>query len=235
MYHMHHIASKETYKDGQIIFEEGSSGDWIYVVLSGSVEISKTIGGKKSILSVLEPGEVFGELGYLGHIKRTATVRAVCETPVGVIDRTFLDMEFNKLSGPFRSILVAVVKRFTNLIDRACEFSSRKEARVQKSLSVMFKDRQSFIKAYTGNISRGGLFIRTERPLREGEQFLLKLHLPDLPEPIEVNCEVSWAREQSDIEKRPSGMGVKFCKMTRRDNQILKQYFQTLIKGEEKD
>ncbi len=98
----------------------------------------------------------------------------------------------------------------------------------------MFKDRQSFIKAYTGNISRGGLFIRTERPLREGEQFLLKLQLPDLPDPIKVNCEVSWAREQSDIEKRPPGMGVKFCKMTKRDNQILNQYVQTLIKGEEK-
>jgi len=235
MYHMYHIASKETYKDGQIIFEEGSSGDWIYVVLSGSVEISKTIGGKKSIITVLEPDEVFGELGYLGHIKRTATVRAVGETTVGVIDRTFLDKEFNRLSGFFRAILVAVVKRFGNMIDRTCEFSSRKEARVQNTLSLTFKDRQSFIKAYTGNISRGGLFIMTERPLKQGEQFLLKLHLPDLPEPIKLNCEVSWAREQSDIEKRPPGMGVKFCKMTKKDNQVLNQYFQTFIKREEKD
>ena len=235
MYHMYYIASKETYKDGQIIFEEGSSGDWIYVVLSGSVEISKTIGGKKSILSVLDPGEVFGELGYLGHIKRTATVRAVGETTVGVIDRTFLDKEFNKLSGPFRSILVAVVKRFRNLIDRACEFSSRKQTRVQNTLSLTFKDRQSFVKAYTGNVSRGGLFIMTERPLKQGEQFLLKLQVPDLPEPIKVNCEVSWVREQTDTEKRPPGMGVKFCKMTKKDNQVLNQYFQTLIKGQEKD
>ena len=230
---MYPIATKKTYKDGQIIFREGSYEDWVYVVLSGSVEVSKMIGGKKSIITVLEPDEVFGELGYLGTIdKRSATVRAIGEATIGVINRTSLEEEINKLSGYFRTILVAVVKRFRTLIDRACEFSSRKEARVQKSLSVMFKDRQSFIKAYTGNISRGGLFIRTERPLREGEQFLLKLQLPDLPDPIKVNCEVSWAREQSDIEKRPSGMGVKFCKMTKRDNQILNQYVQTLIKGE---
>ena len=226
---MYHIASKETYMDGQIIFKEGSSGDWVYVVLSGSVEISKTIGGKKSILSVLEPGEVFGELGYLGAIKRTATVRAVGETTVGVIDRTFLDKEFNRLSGIFRAILSAVVKRFGNMVERTCEFSSRKEARVQKTLALMFKDRQSFIKAYTGNISKGGLFIRTERPLKEGEQFLLKLQLPGHPDPIKANCEVSWAREQSDIEKRPPGMGVKFCKMATRDYQILNQYVQTLV------
>lgn len=229
---MYQIASEETYKDGQVILEEGSSGDWVYVVLSGSVEMSKTIGGRKVIITALELGEVFGELGYLGAMKRTATARAIGETTVGIIDRSFLDQEFNKLSGPFRSILVAVVKRFRDLIDRACEFSSRKETRVQKTLSLMFKDRKSFIKAYTGNISKGGLFIMTERPLNQGEQFLLKLQLPDLPEPIKVNCEVSWVREQSDIEKRPPGMGVKFSKMTKRDNQILNQYFQTLIKGE---
>jgi uncharacterized protein (TIGR02266 family) len=232
---MYQIASEETYTDGQVILEEGSSGDWVYVILSGSVEISKTIGGRKFIITALEPGEVFGELGYLGAMKRTATARAIGETTVGVIDRTFLDQEFNKLSGPFRSILVAVVKRFRNLIDRACEFSSRKQTRVQKTLTLMFKDRESFVKAYTDNISKGGLFIMTERPLKQGEQFLLKLQVPDLPEPIKLNCEVSWVREQTDTEKRPPGMGIKFYKMTKKDNQVLNQYFQTLIKGQEKD
>lgn len=230
---MYPIATKKTYKDGQIIFREGSYGDWIYVVLSGSVEVSKMIGGKKSIITVLEPDEVFGELGYLGTIdKRSATVRAIGETTIGVINRTSLDEEINKLSGYFRTILVAVVKRFRTLIDRACEFSSRKEARAQKSLSLSFKDRQSFIKAYTDNISKGGLFIRTERPLREGEKFLLKMQLPDLSEPTKLDCEVAWTREQSDTEKRPSGMGVKFCEMSKQDSQILNRYVQTSIKGE---
>lgn len=232
---MHHIASEETYKDGQVIIEEGSSGDWVYVVLSGSVEISKTIDGTKFIITVLEPGQVFGELGYLGAIKRTATVRAIGETTIGVIDRAFLDQEFNKLSSSFRSILVAVVKRFRNLIDRTCEFSSRKEARIQKTLTLTFKDRQSFVRAYTGNISKGGLFIMTEHPLKKGEQFLLRLQLPGLSEPVTITCEVLWVREQREGEKRPPGMGVKFSKMTKRDDQILSQYFQILIRGGAKD
>ena len=230
---MYPIATKKTYKDGQIIFREGSYGDWIYVVLSGSVEVSKMIGGKKSIITVLEPDEVFGELGYLGTIdKRSATVRAIGETTIGVINRTFLDEEINKLSGYFRTILVDMVKRFSGLLDRACELSSRKETRAQKSLSLSFKDRQSFIKAYTDNISKGGLFIRTERPLREGEKFLLKMQLPDLSEPMKLDCEVAWTREQSETEKRPSGMGVKFCEMSKQDSQILNRYVQTSIKGE---
>jgi len=223
---MYPIASQETYKDGQIILEEGSSGDWIYVVLSGSVEISRIIDGKRFVLSVLKPGEVFGELGYLGAVKRTATARAIGETTIGVIDRAFLDREFNKLSGYFRAILVAVVKRFRSLMDRACEFSTRKDDRSEKTLSLTFKDRQSFFKAYTANIGIGGLFINTEHLLKEGEQFLLKLQLPGLSEPLKVKCEVAWTRKQSDTEKRPSGMGVKFCEMTKKDIQILNQYLQ---------
>jgi CRP/FNR family cyclic AMP-dependent transcriptional regulator len=230
----YHIASEETYEDGQIIIEEGSSGDWVYVVLSGSIEISKTIGSRKFIITVLEQGQVFGELGYLGAIKRTATARSIGETTIGVIDRSFLDQEFNKLSGTFRGILVAVVERFKNLIDRTCEFSARKDARAEKTLTLTFKDRTSFVKAYTGNISKGGLFIMTEHPLKQAEQFLLRLQLPDLPEPISITCEVLWVRKEADSQKRPPGMGVKFSKMTKRDNQILNQYFRSLIGGEEK-
>lgn len=62
---MYPIASEEQYADGQIIFREGSWGDWVYVIKHGSVEISKTIGAKTYVLSVLESGEVLGELGYM--------------------------------------------------------------------------------------------------------------------------------------------------------------------------
>lgn len=220
------IASQEAYKDGQIIFREGSAGDWIYVVLSGSVEISKTIDGKTFILTVLEPGEVFGELGYLAAIKRTATARAVGTTTLGVIDRTFLDQEFNKLSGFFRAILVSEVRRFRELIDRACGFTTRREARAQRALSLAFKNRQSFISAYSGNISSGGLFINTAHLLNKGERFLLKLQLPGLSEPLQARCEVVWTRQQSETDRRPPGMGVKFCEMTERDSHMLRQYLQ---------
>ena len=226
---MYNIASEETYKNGEIIYKEGSSGDWVYVILSGSVEISKTVGGKKFVIGVLQPGDVFGELNLIGGIKRTATARAVGETTVGVIDRTTLDNEFNKLSADFRSILVAMVHRFEKTIGRALEFTSRGEARATKSLSLTFKDRQAFVKAYTGNISSGGLFIKTERPLGESEQFLLRLQLPNVAEPLKIKCEVAWSRRPGGYDKGPPGMGVKFREMSEKDSQILKNYLETLV------
>lgn len=228
------IASEETYQDGQAIFKEGSPGDWVYIILSGQVEISKNIGGKKFLVAVLKEGEVFGELSFLGGIKRTATATAIGETTLGVMDRESMDLEYNKLSSEFRSILLSSVKRFEKMIDRVCEFAVRQEPRVQKALSVNFKDRGSFVKAYTGNASTGGLFIKTENPTKQGEKFLLRLQLPDLPEPLKIKCEVAWTRKEADdSQKAPNGMGIKFSEMSKEDEQVLRQYLKAAI-GDEK-
>ncbi|MBW1729399.1 MAG: TIGR02266 family protein [Deltaproteobacteria bacterium] len=222
---MYNVAIEETYQDGQIIFKEGSSGDWVYIILSGSVEISKNVGGEKYIIEILKPGDVFGELGFIGGIRRTATARAIGETTLGIIDREFLDEEFNKLSSQFRAILVAITHRFKKMLDRACDYTLRSEARIPKALSLIFKDRDSFVRAYTGNISTGGLFIKTENPLRPGRQFLLKLQLPGLKEPLQIQCEVVWARKrEGGASDKPPGMGVKFCEISEKDYQLLKQY-----------
>ena len=118
------IALEETYEDGEIIFKEGNSGDWVYVVLSGAIEISKVVEGTKFVLSILKPGEVFGELALIGAVRRTATTRAIGKTTVGIIDRAFLDREFNKLSTDFRTVLVAMVERFIKTMDRARDFNT---------------------------------------------------------------------------------------------------------------
>ena len=218
------VVAEETYQDGEIIIEEGTSGDWVYIVQEGRVEISKTIGGKKFVMTTLGPGEVFGELSFLGGFERTATARAIGATSVGVIDRGFLDQEFNRLSSDFRTILVAVVKRFKQLADRTIEFSSRQETRTQKTLSLSYEDKESFVDAYTEDLSDGGLFVSTGNPLEQGEQFLLTLQLPDLPDPMKIKCEVVWARAEGEETDSPNGMGVKFIEITQEDKKTLKKY-----------
>ena len=225
------LASEERYSDGQIIFNENNAGDWVYVVLSGSVEISKMIGKRKFVLEILNKGEPFGELSYIGNIKRTATATAMGETTVGIIDRDSLDQEFNKLSSDFRSILVAVVRRFKIMIERVTDFSIRTEARIPKTLSVSYKDKKSFLTAYTSNISGRGLSIKTGAPLPVGEIFLLKLQLPDLPDPLKIKCTVVWAdKDGGDKGDHPSGMGIKFNEMSDKDNENLQEYLKPLIR-----
>ncbi len=226
---MFNIVSEETYGNDQIIFKEGSSGDWVYIVLSGSVEVSKTIAGKKYVMGLLQKDEVFGELAFFGRVKRTATARAVGETSVGILDRESLDIEFNGLSADFRAILMALTRRFENWVNRTKDYTARDEVRAAKSLSLTYRDRQSFMTSYSTNISSGGLFIKTEKPFPNGEQFLLNLQLPDIPEPLKINCEVVWARAQGDDDRKSPGMGVKFCEMSRKDKQILQRYLKETL------
>lgn len=115
---MFQIASYETFQDGQIIFEEGSNGDWIYVVEEGEVEISKKIEGKRVVLETLKDGDIFGEMAYIDKIPRSATATAKGTTVVGILDRTFFDTEFNKISSDFQQILKTVAFRLRKTTER---------------------------------------------------------------------------------------------------------------------
>jgi CRP/FNR family cyclic AMP-dependent transcriptional regulator len=224
--------SEDTYQDGHVLLKEGTSGNWLYVVLSGAVEISKMIDGRKYVIDVLRPGEVFGEVGFIGGKKRTATATTIGQTVIGVVDRTSLDAEFNRLSSDFRAILLTMANRFEKMVHRVVEFSSRIDMRIQKTLSLTYKDDQAFISAYISNISTGGLFIKTEKPLRQGDQFLLRLQLPALQAPLKVSCEVAWVKGPTEATaKEPPGMGIKFVEMSKGDRDALKQYLGKITKG----
>ena len=230
---MFQISSEETYQDGQIIFEEGSAGDWIYTIEDGAVELYKQLGAEKIIVGVLQPGDMLGELAYFAGIRRTVSARAVGATTVGIIDRNFLDKEYNRLSSSFRMILKTLVLRFEKAIESTTDPRlSRKSPRIPKTLALSFKSKAGFIKAFSEDISTGGMFIKTTKPLVKGEQFILKLKLPDASETPKIDCEVSWNRtETSDPVKQPLGMGIKFIGISPEDHHRLKK---ELIKGETK-
>lgn len=226
---MYTLANEETYSNGETIFKESSPGDWVYIIISGEVEISRVIGNKKYILKKLKAGDVFGEMAFLGDAKRTASAIAVGDTIVGIIDRDSLDTEFNKLSSGFRSILKTLVVRFRSMNDRVSELKSRKDSRLKKTLSLSYKDKESFLNAYTANISKGGLFIKTDKPLPEGENLNLKLRLPELKEPLNINCLVVWVNKKKPGTDMPSGMGLQFLDMNENIRMTLFKYIKAII------
>lgn len=121
---MFDIAAEETYQDGQIICKEGSEGDWIYIVESGTVELYKEVGEEKVAIEVLQPGEIFGEIAFFAKTPRLFSARAVGSTSVEIIDRRFLDKEYNSLSASFQTILkslaLRLVKATENVQSRHC-------------------------------------------------------------------------------------------------------------------
>jgi type IV pilus assembly protein PilZ len=82
----------------------------------------------------------------------------------------------------------------------------RGHARAPIALEVRYRRLNAFFADYTRNISRGGTFIRTARPLPAGTRFLFKLLVPDRADPLELSGEVVRV-----VPAGPgAGMGIRF-------------------------
>jgi len=68
---------------GEVLFEEGQPGDFMYVVQDGEIEIRRQVGESDRVLAILPAGEFFGEMAILNGRPRSAT--AVCRTPARLI------------------------------------------------------------------------------------------------------------------------------------------------------
>lgn len=68
---------------GDVIFSEGQPGDQMYVIVEGKVKLGQTSAdGRESLLGVLGPGEMFGELSLFDPGLRTSTATALTDSIV---------------------------------------------------------------------------------------------------------------------------------------------------------
>jgi type IV pilus assembly protein PilZ len=99
-------------------------------------------------------------------------------------------------------------------------------------LSVEYKRLNTFFADYTRNISKGGTFIRTDRPLDIGTEFVFALTIRGLPEPLRLRGSVKWiVRPAEATPASPAGMGIEFMYASederRRTETIVEQLMTT--------
>ncbi len=121
---LYDIIREESFSSGQIIYKQDGPGDWLYVIISGSVETSRNVEGKEFVIEKLQPGELFGEIEFIGGTKRAVTARAIGDTTIGLVDRESIKNEYARLSKQFKSILETIPARLQKMIDRACDISN---------------------------------------------------------------------------------------------------------------
>lgn len=81
--------------DSEIVFNEGSAGHELYILLSGSIEIIGSYGGlDETIFAVLEPGEIFGEMSQFDDALRSATARSRGESRLLAFSRENFSLIF---------------------------------------------------------------------------------------------------------------------------------------------
>ena len=76
---------------GERLFGEGDVGDKLYVVLDGKIKLTRTAAdGRENLLSVIGPGEMFGELSLFDPRPRTQTATALTDTRLAALDHQAL-------------------------------------------------------------------------------------------------------------------------------------------------
>jgi type IV pilus assembly protein PilZ len=87
----------------------------------------------------------------------------------------------------------------------------RRQPRAPIELKIEYKRLNTFFADYAKNISRGGTFIATEKPLPVGTEFVFALGIPQLPEPLRLRGKVIWVTPVDEATKaNPAGMGIEF-------------------------
>jgi len=109
---------RRTVAAGTRIVTEGEAGEEAFIIVEGTCEAYKTVGGVKKTLRQMGPGEVFGETAVLSNSVRTATVEALTSVTMFVIDRSTLEegLGFDTWLG---TLVTALARRFRELDARA--------------------------------------------------------------------------------------------------------------------
>ena len=111
-----HLALRKRYPKDTVVFFENEEGDFFFTILEGRIKVT-ILGddGREVILSVLGPGDFFGEMALLDNEPRSATAIAVEESELLSLHRN----DFQTVLNDNRSITSALIRVLSARLRRA--------------------------------------------------------------------------------------------------------------------
>lgn len=103
--------SKQFFRKGELIIEEGSVGTCAYIIDRGAVEVSTIVKNAKCALAKLEKNQIFGEMGLIEDKPRSASIVALEDTELRVITRESFKTLFAKDPNVILPIVRALFER----------------------------------------------------------------------------------------------------------------------------
>ena len=114
-----YVVQEEMFPDGTTIVRQGAHGNWMWVILDGNVRIIRETPHGPVTLAVLGEGCFIGTLISLlhGENTRSATVTAVGDVQLGLLDTQRLSGEYASLSPEFRCLIMSVARRLGKITE----------------------------------------------------------------------------------------------------------------------
>ncbi|OIQ70753.1 cAMP receptor protein [mine drainage metagenome] len=97
---------------GEVLFHEGDSGDSLYVISEGKIKLgTKAPDGRENLLSLLGPGEMFGELSLFDPGPRTSTATALTDARLRALAHDDLEVWLGGRPEVAKHLLRALAQR----------------------------------------------------------------------------------------------------------------------------
>ncbi len=138
-----YVVDEEGFYDGDEIVQEGNHGNWVWVILEGTVEIVKgTSNGPLKILRIGD-GAFLGSVASLlkGDNVRSATVTAVGNVQLGMLDSQLMTSELASLSLDFREFVRCLDARLKHVSNMLADIYSQ-----DQKIPDLLKDKKPVIK-----------------------------------------------------------------------------------------
>ncbi len=104
----------------------------------------------------------------------------------------------------------------------------RRTRRVPVQIQIRYKTADGFFQDYIRNLSLGGIFIETEKPLPMNTKLKVEFRLPELRSPITASGMVVHTLRVGQAKKSSvSGMGIRFADLEPSSKQMLESYLRT--------
>jgi len=111
------LSRTERIKDGETIVEEGTWAFYAYILKSGKAKVLKNIDDRLVLIRTLSKGDVFGEMAFLGGVKRTASVIADGDVEVEMISKDAFMDALDQLPQDVRSKLNTLFSDLTGMTE----------------------------------------------------------------------------------------------------------------------
>ena len=99
----------------------------------------------------------------------------------------------------------------------------RRYPRIPASIEVNYDYGMESFTDYTLNLSQGGLYIKTTRPLDMGSLITVDFTLPSFDYSFRISGKVVW-KKTVETEEGPPGMGIEFQDLSKDDEDTLIQF-----------
>ena len=103
------------FKDGEVIFKEGDPPGAVYIVISGEVEIYRTVNDNRVVLAKRSWEEVFGEMALVDNNPRSASAQAIGDVKVYEISETLFHDYLSQLHPLILNVFSSLVTTIREL------------------------------------------------------------------------------------------------------------------------